>query len=92
MNILNIPGFTAESSLYMTSGRYQSATKNQSYSSEGQGVVAQLRLGAFQCGPEGCQCAGGSDCWDMLSTNVCGGNVNCYIGWLTGTVICTCSR
>jgi hypothetical protein len=39
----NMPGFTADTSLYKTSGRYQSLA-NQSYSG-GQGVVAQLRAG-----------------------------------------------
>jgi hypothetical protein len=43
MNTMNMPGFTAETSLYETSGHYQSVT-TQSYSSGGQGVISQLRV------------------------------------------------
>jgi hypothetical protein len=36
-----MPGFTAETSFYKTSGHYQSVEK-QSYNSGGQGVISQM--------------------------------------------------
>ena len=106
MNTLKIPEFTAEASLYKTSGRYQSVA-TQSYTSGGQGVVAQIRAGGgfgavrgfgraaggFKCDLESCRCDGASDCLDMVfGTDVCGGNLDCYIGWVTGELVCTCTR
>jgi len=42
---MNIPGFTAEASLYKIRGHYQSIT-TQGYSSVEQGVVSQIRVGS----------------------------------------------
>ena len=51
MNTMNMPGFTAETSLYKTSGRYQSVA-TQSYSRGEQRVISQLLLPyyAIPCG------------------------------------------
>ena len=40
---MNIPGFTAEASLYTTTGHYQRIT-HQSAEAEQQGVIPQLHL------------------------------------------------
>ena len=52
MNTMNMPGFTAEASLYKRSGRYQSVA-TQSFSSGEQRVISQMRagggLGGFWC-------------------------------------------
>jgi hypothetical protein len=63
---MNIPGFTAEASLYKIRGHYQSIT-TQGYSSVEQGVVSQMRAsglggaggpfsGSCGCGPGFCCC------------------------------------
>ena len=77
MNIMNMPGFTADASLYKTNGRYQSAT-NQCYSSEGQRVVGQARVGGGGLGGGGL-----GDIWDcaiciLVCTGGTGDPVICY--------------
>ena len=56
MNAVDMPGFTAESSLYETRGYYRSqATK--SYSSVEQGIVPQFRTHVgCGCSPTHCCC------------------------------------
>jgi hypothetical protein len=44
MNSINMPGFTAEASLYKRSGRYESVA-TQSHNGGGERVIAQLRVG-----------------------------------------------
>ena len=92
--------------LYKTSGRYQSVA-NQSFTSGGQGVAAQILarggVGAvgnfgmtavgFKCDSGSCRCDGTDDCVDLFfNSGLCRGNFNCYTGWVTGELVCTCSR
>ena len=106
---MKMPGFTADTSLYKTSGRYQSVA-NQSFTSGGQGVAAQIlarggvgAVGAvgnfggtalpFRCDSVSCRCDGTNVCVDLLfKTDLCRGNFVCYTGWVTGEVVCTCTR
>jgi hypothetical protein len=46
MNTMNMPGFTAEISVYKTNSTYQSVA-TQSYSNGGQGVISQIRAGGL---------------------------------------------
>jgi len=46
VNRMNMPGFTAERSLYKITGHYQSVA-TQSYNRVEQGVVSQMRAGGF---------------------------------------------
>jgi hypothetical protein len=60
MNASNIPGFTAESSLYATRGSYRSASA-EDYGSIEQGVVPQMSAGgpfsgSCECWPGACCC------------------------------------
>lgn len=105
MNTIKIPGFTAETSLYKTSGRYQSVAARVDGGGE-QGVISQIRTGGFdavgglgttavgfKCDSGSCRCDGTSDCVDLLfGTNLCRGNFYCYTGWVTGELVCTCTR
>jgi hypothetical protein len=107
MGIMNIPGFTAEVSLYKRSGPYHSVMTRIGDSDEGR-IITQIRIGGgalrgvlggagrvasgFSCDIESCRCDGFFDCFDMATTSVCGGESSCYIGWLTGALVCTCSR
>lgn len=45
MNAMTMPGFTADTSLYKTSGQYQSVTPCVD-SRRGQRVISQIRVGA----------------------------------------------
>lgn len=67
----------------------------QTFARIGGGVISGGVKGGsvnFGCNRGGCRCDGVWDCLDMLSTSVCGGDVKCYTGWVTGQVVCTCSR
>ena|SRR5664279_475756 len=44
---MNIPGFTADRSLYTTSGRYQGATNQSDPTKKGQRIIGQLLGGGF---------------------------------------------
>ena len=96
---MSIPGFTAESSLYRPSGHYQAVTTRVGDVGE-QRVISQIRVGGsvgrvglgFSCDRTSCRCDGDSDCNDMFSTDVCGANAFCYLGWLTGEWVCICQR
>jgi hypothetical protein len=46
MNTNNLPGFTADTSLYKTSGRYHSVA-NRAYGNGEQVVISQMRSGGF---------------------------------------------
>ena len=70
MNTMNMPGFTADISLYRTCGRYRSVA-NQSHISGGEGVVAQIRVGG------GFGTTGGLGFLDLPSW--C--ETKCYIGY-----------
>ena len=48
MNTMNIPGFTAEDSLYTTSGHYRAMAGTPSAFADGQGVLPQLQ-GLLSC-------------------------------------------
>jgi hypothetical protein len=70
---MNIPGFTADVSLYRTSGHYGSLSKSQSMSLLPKLQMALLPGGAApgvhgkKCGP----CSGGwRNCWDTLDGKV----------------------
>lgn len=97
MKTMNMPGFTAETGVYKTNRHYDSPG-NPALSREGQRIIPQLRAGGgvrragFTCNGAGCRCDGLFDCIDMANTNVCGGTSFCYIGWVTGQLVCTCSR
>lgn len=96
---MNVPGFTAESSLYRTSGHYQSVTTRVGDVGE-QRVISQIAVGGsvgrvasgFTCDRTSCRCDGKDDCDDMLTARICGPDAFCYVGWLTGQLVCTCPR
>jgi hypothetical protein len=62
MTTMNMPGFTADTSLYKTSGRYQSVA-NQGYSSGEQSVISQIR-GGGGIGVGGFGGLNAWGCWD----------------------------
>ncbi len=82
MNIMNIPRFTAEASLYKTNGRYQFVA-TRGYSSGEQRVVSQIGagggglggsdgLGAWGCWKsECCTCAYHYDCNPFCHWSCC---------------------
>ena len=46
MNAMNMPGFTAESSLIADAGTYRSNARSREFALSGGGVMPQLRLSA----------------------------------------------
>jgi hypothetical protein len=82
MNIVNMPGFTADNSLYKTSGHYVVAGA-QNYLSGEQGITSQLRVGGLggvstthrKIGPTFFQCG-----WNpktLTSECTCAGDMDC---------------
>ena len=68
---MNIPGFTAEASLYNIKDHYQSPAAN-GYSGAEQGIVPQMRIGGA-CGPfsGSCGCGPGYCCCILCYFNSC---------------------
>lgn len=101
-----MPGFNAVSSLSKSTQSYHTSVSGipsvispsvmpqalRDVGSGGGGGGAGLSGLGFTCGGTSCRCDGDSDCNDMFSTNVCGPNAYCYLGWLTGEWVCTCQR
>jgi hypothetical protein len=100
---MNLPGFTAETSVLWRNGHYgllsyppgthDHVLPAQAFASR---AAAGFRVGlggprlGFNCAPWGCICSGDADCNDMFSTNACGPWAQCFeVG---GQVICICSR
>lgn len=94
---MNVPSFTAEAALYnaapwvgITAGRTPEGVAFPQASASGLSAGAgRARLG-FTCGPFGCVCNDAFDCYDMLSTNVCGPYRFCST--VQGKVVCVCLR
>lgn len=94
MNAMNIPGFTAEASLYKTNGRcfLQSLADTAIFGKAGMVYPAR-----FQCWRSGCACAGDWDCNGMFSNpSACTGSwAQCWVrgsGPEPRSVFCMCSR
>ncbi|MGH6846432.1 MAG: hypothetical protein ACREC0_03015 [Methylocella sp.] len=82
MSTMNMPGFTAEASLYPTSGFYYwgKALTDTAFATEL--IPAAFNLGSFgyNCDSESgnCRCTGIWDCLNMIIFgNVCGGILVC---------------
>jgi hypothetical protein len=96
---MSMPGFTAEHSLLVTREPYRGMTALVG-NERGPKVVPQARVGGiggraalgFNCGRSSCRCDGDDDCDDMFDTDVCGPTAFCYIGWVTGELVCICQR
>jgi hypothetical protein len=96
---MSLPGFTAEASFSKTGTSYRAVVSHGQRGGQ-QRVVSQARVGGgvgagragFHCDGGSCRCDGDADCNDMFSTNVCGPNAYCYLGWLTGEWVCICQR
>jgi len=90
MNAINMPGFTAETSLYKTNETYFLQSLSSTAVGGKAGVVYPAR---FACWRGACMCSGDDDCNGMFST-VCsiGGYARCWIrGPRDGNVFCICT-
>ena len=85
----NLPGFTAETSLYKASEKYFLRALSSIIVGDKVGVVHPAR---FACWRGGCACSGDYDCNGMFST-ACGGDyAKCWIhGPGGGNVFCMCN-
>ncbi len=82
MNAMNMPGFTAETSLYQTNNHYRFAT-GRSFLSNGNSTVIPQDCGPLHTG----FCAGGLALGATLCTGICleprAGIALCYVCWAT---------
>jgi hypothetical protein len=85
---MTLPGYTADASLYKTSGRYQSVS-TQNSSSGGQQVISQIRVG----GLGGSGGSGGLNAWGCWDSWCCTTDYhyvcNPYCHWVCNEVPCT---
>jgi hypothetical protein len=91
MSAINIPGFTAETSLYRANERYSlQPLRNAATGGEPAGVYPAR----FACFRGVCVCNSDEDCNGMFSTSCSeGGYAKCWVRGPGGsTVFCICSR
>ena len=91
MSTINIPGFTAETSVYKTNERYSLQPVDNAAAGGEAGVVYPAR---FACWAGVCACNSDDDCNGMFSTSCReGGYARCWVRGAGGsTVFCICAR
>lgn len=82
---MNMPGFTAEASVYETRGTYRAG--EFFYDSAASMIEPQRLSLGYTCEGRYCDCAGVPDCIDMINGK-CGGWTRCVI--INGTLRCLC--
>lgn len=81
---MNIPGFSAEASLYRSRNAYNAQVIAKS---KGAAIAPQLLGLGYTCTGDYCDCAGVPDCIDMIN-GACGGWTRCVM--INGVLRCLC--